>query len=448
MRASTLLALVLALSWAAPCGAGLVKRGRPAFEPESMAVWEGRTVEAVDIQGHESTREDLIRRLIRTAVGQPLDAGTVAEDVARLVNLGAFADVRAHAAEVEPGGGVRVTFVLSETYKILPVPALLYTEENGWSVGAGVSATNLGGKAMKLGGKAFFGGTRQYWVTFDAPWLYGRNHHRSFTAFLAKRDRPDELRGFHEDSYEVHPSFGRHFGDDRGKITVGLTYFQMLSDQPGITLSPDDSDHWLQPAAAVTWDTRDDWQAPRRGWRNELELTRSLQAGGGAAFWRLNADLRRWVPTAARQKLLLSSLLTMQSGDLGTDVPVYFDFYVGGANSVRGYEPQDRPLSGKNQLLGTAEYSLVLLQPRQWDIAFLSIRLGLEAAVFADGGLVWTRGPEFALDRTRGGVGAGLRLLVPGTEMMRLDFGWSEQQGIHFHFASGSKPVAQRQRLR
>ena len=68
--------------------------------------------------------------------------------------------------------------------------------------------------------------------------------------------------------------------------------------------------------------------------------------------------------------------------------------------------------------------------------------------MFTDAGIAWTDSREFALDRARGGVGAGLRLLVPGSEMVRFDMGWSPQGGFNFHFASGSKPVAQRQRIR
>jgi outer membrane protein assembly factor BamA len=405
-------------------------------------------VGAIDLDGRKVTREELIRRRILTAVGSPLSVETVAADVARLVNLGAFADVRAEVAEMEPAGSVRLVFILSETYSILPVPALLYTEENGFSYGVGVSAPNLSGRALKLGGKVFFGGTRQYWVTFDAPWLYKGDRHRSFNAFLGKRDRDDELRGFRESSYEARPTFGRFFDDDKAQATVGLTYLRMGSDTPGVTLSADDTDHLLGATGALVWDTRDDWGAPRRGWRNELELTRYTQLDGEADFWRLNLDLRRWLSTTPRQKLLLGGLLTLQSGELGTDLPTYLDYYVGGANTVRGYAATDRPVVGKNQAIGTAEYSLVLMQPRQWDIAFLSVRVGLELALFADVGIAWTLPEELSVARTRGGVGAGVRLLVPGTEMVRFDVAWSEQQGFQFHFATGSKPYAQRQRLR
>jgi outer membrane translocation and assembly module TamA len=68
--------------------------------------------------------------------------------------------------------------------------------------------------------------------------------------------------------------------------------------------------------------------------------------------------------------------------------------------------------------------------------------------IFTDAGIAWSEPRELAMNRARAGVGGGLRLLVPGTEMVRFDFGWSPEGGFHFHFASGTKPVAQRQRLR
>lgn len=71
-----------------------------------------------------------------------------------------------------------------------------------------------------------------------------------------------------------------------------------------------------------------------------------------------------------------------------------------------------------------------------------------ELAVFADLGLAWTDSHDFTTRRTRGGLGGGLRLLVPGSEMVRLDVGWSPESGFRFHFANGSKPKAQRARLR
>jgi outer membrane protein assembly factor BamA len=185
--------------------------------------------------------------------------------------------------------------------------------------------------------------------------------------------------------------------------------------------------------------------------QGELEVLRTGgPLGGDGDFWSGNLDLRGWLAPAPRQKLLLSALLSLQSGTLGEDIPVYLDYYMGGANSIRGYEVTElgTPFSGKNQLLGTVEYSFNLLPPRRWDLWFFALRLGVDLSLFADAGIAWNEAREFGWKRSRAGLGGGLRLLVPGSEMLRLDLGWSPQGGLQFHFATWSKPAAQRNRLR
>ena len=147
---------------------------------------------------------------------------------------------------------------------------------------------------------------------------------------------------------------------------------------------------------------------------------------------------------------MLSGLASLQSGTLGEDVPVYMDYYLGGANTVRGYGfgHLGTEFSGKNQMLGTAEYSFTMIPLRRWDLWKISLRLGAELAVFADAGIAWTESRDLTMRRARGGLGSGLRILVPGSEMVRLDVGWSPDDGFHFHFANGTKPKAQRARLR
>ena len=82
------------------------------------------------------------------------------------------------------------------------------------------------------------------------------------------------------------------------------------------------------------------------------------------------------------------------------------------------------------------------------DIFKWAYSLGLQLALFSDLGTAWSESDEFSADRFRAGVGAGVRLLAPGAEQVRFDFGWSEAGGFQFHFASGTKPANQRQRLR
>jgi outer membrane protein assembly factor BamA len=147
---------------------------------------------------------------------------------------------------------------------------------------------------------------------------------------------------------------------------------------------------------------------------------------------------------------MLSGLATLQTGEWGKDVPVYLDFRMGGASTIRGYDVKTlgQEIYGKNQLVGTAEYAWTLSPLRRYDVGPLSARLGLELAAFLDAGTAWSRTGDLNIDRTRAGGGLGLRLLVPGAEMVRVDVGWSPDGGFHLHFGGRIKPAAARNRLR
>jgi outer membrane protein insertion porin family len=413
----------------------------------SLVPFAGRRVAAIEITGHEVTKDWVITREIHTKVGDPLDLEAVARDVARLDNLSIFAEIRADA---EPVGddAVRLVFTIKEMPSWFPILSYVYTEENGVSWGLGVSAANVTGRDLSVSARVYFGDLEQQWSRISWPWISG--NHVSFDFYGARYTRPDKLRGFEETSYEFTPEVGTYIGE-RGWVRGKFSYFKMKSDTAGITLSPTNEDHLLRLGASFGWDTRDSWRNPRRGWQNELELWHTGGfLGGDGDWWSANLDMRRWLPVTSRTKLMLSGLVSLQSGVLGMDVPVYLDYYLGGANTVRGYGVSDlgTEFSGKNQMLGTAEYSFTVVPLRRWDLWKISLRLGAELAVFADAGIAWTESRDLSMRRARGGLGGGLRLLVPGSEMVRLDLGWSPEFGFHFHFANGTKPKAERARLR
>jgi outer membrane protein insertion porin family len=442
-----LLAWILLAAAPAQVQAGLIRKGPEPFAVSDLATWKGRIVRRIDYQGRKVTREHVVTREIHTTVGAPLDLRVLDEDLQRLQNLSVFSDIRVDAV-ADGADGVDLAFVFKESPSYLPLISVIYTEENGFSVGPTVSALNVAGLGLRGSGSAYFGGTTQYWASVDWPWAYGKNHD-SVGLALAHRERPDELRGFFENSDEATAKLGRYFGT-HGRGSLNVSYLRMRSNEPGITLEPDDEDHLFRLGFSLGIDTRDSWRNPRSGWQNQVQVWRTSAFWGDGDSWLVDLDLRRWIPTAPRQKLLLSSLLTLQSGTLGVDVPTYLDYYMGGANSIRGYGVTQlgTPFSGKNQLLGTAEYSFTLMPVRRWDVAFLSFAVGAELAVFGDAGIAWNESQEFGLRRSRGGMGCGFRLLVPGSEMVRLDVGWSPTGGFHFHLASGTKPDAQRRRLR
>lgn len=97
---------------------------------DALAPWQGRVVRVIDLEGNRVTRESVIRREIRTAVGRPLDLDTLREDYLRLENLEIFSAVRVEAEDAD-ADGVRLRLVLKESNSWLPLVAFTYTEENG-----------------------------------------------------------------------------------------------------------------------------------------------------------------------------------------------------------------------------------------------------------------------------------------------------------------------------
>jgi len=413
-----------------------------------LAPHQGERIVAIDLAGNRSTRPQVIRREIRARVGDPLDLATLRADFQRLENLQIFANVWI-VAEDDGVGRVRLLYVLKEMPSWLPMLALAYTEENGFSAGPGLVAYNLTGRDIDLSVKTYFGGTTQYSLEGAWPWI-GGDHHLGIQLRAAHLVRDDKLNGFRETSDEITPRATRYL-DENGRLSLMFSLFHMKSDVAGKTLSPDDADSLRRLGAAVGRDTRDSWSNPRHGWLNELEVWRTGGfLGGHGDFWTATLDVRRWQPATPRQKMLLSGLVSLQSGAVGKDVPEYLQYRLGGANSIRGYDYQDlgSRLYGKNQMIGTVEYAFTTVPPRQFRIGKLRLRLGVEFALFADAGIAWSESRDLAMRRARAGGGAGIRLLTPVTEMVRVDFGWSPEGGLQVHFAGGSKPKRQRARLR
>jgi len=416
------------------------KLDRATFEP-----FEGAMVTRIDLTGHTVTKEYVIERELHTKVGEPFRLETLEDDVVRLENLNIFASI---AVEPEDeAAGVGLDFELKEMPSFIPFVSFQYTEENGFSVGPAASALNLLGRDIQFSGRALFGGTTTYWAKFSYPWIAG--DHVSVDFYGAHLVRDDELRGFEETSDELSPWIGTYLGPN-GRLKGGLSLFRMRSDVDGITLSEDNDDTLVRLGIALGWDTRDSWRVPRHGWQNELEVWRTGGGlGGDGDFWSMNLDIRRFHPTAKRQTLVLASLLSLQTGTVGEDIPRYLQYHLGGSNTIRGYSVNElgTELFGKNQLLGTVEYRFELLPIRRFDILKWSFSLGLELAAFTDVGIAWDEPEQLSLSRSRAGAGIGLRLLVPGSEQTRFEIGFRDG-GIEFHFGAWSKISAQRFRIR
>jgi outer membrane protein assembly factor BamA len=416
--------------------------GRASFDPSPYAAFEGKRIAGISFNGNRSTKESFIRRELDLAVGDTLSVGKLAERIRNLENYGIFGSITVGIEDAEDG--VLLEYEFREMPSYVPFVAVQYTEENGFSIGPAVAAVNLFGRGIRASGSALFGGLMMFELVARYPWITA-DYRLGLTLRASHLERDDDLVGFEETSDEISPWVTRYLGE-RGRVRGMIGYFHMKADRGGVTLSSDRSDHFLRVGAAVGYDTRDSWRDTRNGWQNEVEIVGNV---GDGDFATTTIDLRRFQRLTRKQTLFLGALTSLQTGEVGADVPVYLQYFIGGANTVRGQDVDlGKSLFGKNQLIATVEYQLGLLPLRPYNFFKWSAAMGLQLAVFADAGTAWSSSDELSVDRAKGGFGAGLRLLVPGVEMVRFDVGFNRQGDVYFHFGGGFKWEAQRLRLR
>ena len=417
-----------------------------AVEPDSTTIsveeYAGQKITNITIQGNNVTEDYVIARQIWSEIGNPLDPELVAEDVTRLDNLSIFGSVE--VAVIPNADGVVLNFSFTELPWLIPYPALSYTEQNGFSVGLGVTSPNFLGHGMILGANVLVGGTTTYNFRAANPWIFGNHVSADLRAF--HKIRQNTLLDYEETSDLAQLIGGTYLGE-RGRFLATVGYYGVASDKDNITLSPDNRDDMWDAGASIGYDSRDSWRLPRQGWQNDVA---AIYFGGSANFLAVNFDVRRYQPMGSKNAIATGPLLSIQSGTVGVDVPSYMQYFLGGANSIRGYKLDDlgRELFGQNQFLYTLEYRYVLSAPRPYKVFKWSIGMGFELAGFTDVGVAWSRSQDFSLNRTRIGFGAGLRVLLPAVEMVRFDIGISQYGDVVFNFGINSIFFSRRQRIR
>ncbi len=315
-------------------------------------------------------------------VGEPYLETNAERDLERLDRLGVFSSVTFQA--IAEGDEVVLQIEVRETFPYIPMLSIEITEENGTAVGPGLRSVNLLGRAISLSASARFGGQTVLEVRAETPWYASAK--MAYQGAFVYRDRFDEVYEFEENSIDFEFGLGRRVGE-AGRYGALFNFLSLGSDTPGVTLSPSNEDNVPTLGAFVGYDSRDLISNPRGGWWNEFQISKSGLFGGDGNFWTFIIDARRFQPIALRHILAVFSLATMRTGTVGTDVPVYLQFNLGGTNTIRGWSLASS--NGKNQFINTAEYRYTLMTPRDGKVLGLTGYLSLQLVAFGDLGSAW-----------------------------------------------------------
>lgn len=416
------------------------------YSQENQSGAEGKIIKEIQYEGLKRTKEYIVTREMISKVGEPLSRENLNKEKNRLELLDIFSDIRIETEVV--GDEVILTYIFVETFPILPSIGLKISDENGVSVGGGIKSPNLLGRDIFFSGRMMFGGSKDVEVWIENPWVTG--NHLGYSLQYYHRKRDNLITESYEIANEFYLSVGSYIAE-KGRVGADFSSINIKSDKPGTTLSPDGIDKTTRLGFFLGYDNRDAIPDTRRGWWNEIALSGDLRLfENSTKFFQVDLDIRRFQPLPFwdRHNLAIFSLTTLRTGTVGQEVAPWQVFGIGGTNTVRGWDFAAR--RGKNQFLNTLEYRITVLKPRLIHLPFnIKYRGGIGIAVFGDLGIGWDTQDQFKAEKFIGGVGMGVRLLLPIVGVLRLDVGWGQPgKSILLHLGAFEKPVMARRRVR
>jgi outer membrane protein insertion porin family len=393
-------------------------------------------VDHIDVEGNKATKTYVLKREITQKEGEVFSSSKVRRSQERIFNLGFIDDVSPVINPTPDPDKVDLVFDVTEGK-----PGML-------TAGAGISSTqglvgtlslshmNLFGRAYKTSLSWNFGKRVQdYYLSWSTPWVGDSPTTLGVDLFNTRHYMPyqNTVSAYTQKRNGGKITVAPRFGDDKYHLTTSYTYEK-------VRISAVDSQYTgvLTPGTSETSsiyvefarDTRDNVWGPTRGTRSSL----GIEYAGGP----LQGQVNYYKPTAAYSynKTLFSiddypfvMAFGNRLGMVGSfgdtrSVPVYERYFLGGADTIRGYSNNGQigPMNGGNVYdVANLEFKFPLAREKKRTI--------VQWAFFLDAGNSWDKfddvSARFGTRSTnlKAGAGFGIRFTTPAFPI-RLDWGY------------------------
>jgi outer membrane protein insertion porin family len=397
----------------------------------SFNIEEGAHIylERIDIVGNAKTRDYVIRRELRIAEGDAVNAFLLDRAKKRVQALGFFKSVTLKRIIGSAPDRIILTIEVVEDDTKSVSLGIGYSQTYGIVGDTALTERNLFGTGDKLSVK-FTGGatTLQAELGFTEPHLLDSNFAAGFDLFYKNLDfttqasyMTQRIGGDVRIGYPITDEWTGSVNYTLSRDTiynVGSAASVVIKDSiPGYPNSTS-ATYWTSSVGySLTYDGRDDKKHPKSG--IYYTMSQDLAGlGGDVNYIRTVADLRGYYPVTDNITLMGVAQGGIISGWGGQDVPLLDMFYKGG-ETVRGFAsagigPRDTVSANQDALGGSMYFktSAELLFP----IPGVPNDLGLRGEVFTDVGSLWgttktvaaTPGVQGSSFAPRASVGVGL----------------------------------------
>jgi outer membrane protein insertion porin family len=386
-------------------------------------------IERIDITGNTRTRDKVIRRELEIEEGGLFSSAEIKRSRNNLRRLGYFDDVRIGElsgsapdkmnlnVEVKerPTGSVSAGFGYSSVDKLIGT--------------ASISQSNFLGTGIKLDiSGTVSSSSSKYQIGFTEPWLMDRPISAGFDIY----DTDKEYLDFNlfKQGFDIRFGFPLTERYTKGYVTYKLENVDITDvDDDASTYIKEQEGETVESSIrnTVKRDTRDDAFFPREGSvaSASIELAGG-PLGGTSWFVKYEADAIKYFSLPLDTTFSIRGSLGRAQGYSGHDVPIYEKYFLGGINTIRGFEtrsigPKDPEtgdvIGGTTMMVANLEFLFPLI-PEQ----------NVRGLVFFDAGNSYEGPIDFGDIRTSAGL--GIRWFSPlGPLRLELGFNLDPREG-------------------
>jgi outer membrane protein insertion porin family len=423
-----------------------------------LVLTEGRkyNVRDVIIVGNTATKDKVIRRELAIQPGDPVDRNRIDVSRRRLLGMGYFNKVEAAAvnADALDEKDVRITVEEKESRYQLRIGAGV-SDINSFFGMAEISTNNFdiadpknwfygGGQRLRLQGilGAENGGFN---LDFVEPWLADMPLRFELSGYMNESEFDD----WTEERTGGRTSLQRKIFDDFTSLTVGYKFEIVRVTDVSHHLKKYLKDNGQtgthrvsQPSILISRDTRDSLTDPTEGYYVSMFASITPEMlGSSANYYRFEVKGTYHKSFFDKAIVLMLGVKagTVSSFDRDDEVPLFERYFMGGGDSLRGFEYRtvgpvrcDENIGGQTMLLMTAEVSHPIWGP-------------IRGAFFVDAGNAWHNSWSMDWSNMNIGGGWGIRIKIPQLNVpLKLDIAYpflnnqdNEKSKVRLHFNVG-----------
>ncbi len=390
----------------------------------------------IDIAGNKATKTFVFRREIVQKEGEVFSSSKIRRSQEKIFNLGFIDDVQLAINPTSDPDHVDLVFDIAEGKPGMLTAGAAVSSNEGLMGTLSINHLNLFGRAQRLSLSWQFGKRVQdYYLSWTTPWIKDHPTSLGVDIFNTRRYRPykDSLSAYTQKRSGSKITMGPRFENDKYHLTASYTWEKIK-----ITGIEDQFKTELTGGTSVTSsiylefarDTRDNIWDPTKGSRASIGI--ELSGGplmGDVNFYKPNFSYSNnfklfsigdypFVLSFANKFGYVARFGSTKS------VPVYEKYFIGGADTVRGYNSNGQigpPNGGKIYNVFNMEFKFPLARERKRTI--------VQWGFFLDIGNSWEDFSDISLgigssqNQLKAGAGFGIRFTTPAFPI-RLDWGY------------------------